>query len=162
MTKTGTQRRKRKPGRPSVLTTDKRRRILAVLRVGGSLRDAAQEVGCKHDTITNTADREPEFLATLKKAEADGKLRHLRKIRKADAWQASAWFLERKYPEEYGRKERTQVELSGPAGAPIPVHVEPSTDELASLSRKDIKELAERALKGEDVGPELRRRLGKA
>jgi len=47
------------------------------------------------------------FLAAVKKAEADAIVRHVANIAKAaqdGQWQASAWWLERRYPAEYGRR----------------------------------------------------------
>lgn len=58
-----------------------------------------------------------DFRDSVKKAEIESKAFHLRNIRDAGlgegnydkpAWQASAWFLERRYPEQYGRRERIE------------------------------------------------------
>ena len=52
------------------------------------------------------------FLA-IKKAEAQGIASRLARINEAEKehWQAGAWWLERRYPDEWGRKER--VEMGG-------------------------------------------------
>ena len=50
-----------------------------------------------------------ELCESLKKAETKRKVWHLQRIHKAaeeGSWQASAWYLERRYPQEYGRTHR--------------------------------------------------------
>ena len=57
-----------------------------------------------------------EFLASIQKAQADAETRNVALIAKAaqeGTWTAAAWWLERKYPERWGRKERQQVEHEG-------------------------------------------------
>jgi hypothetical protein len=44
-------------------------------------------------------------------------MRHIRKIFEADAWQASAWMLERKWHDEFGRRQL--LENIGKDGGPI-------------------------------------------
>lgn len=48
-----------------------------------------------------------EFVAALRRAEAEVEAASLARIRRAGAngdWRADAWFLERRYPDEYGRR----------------------------------------------------------
>lgn len=54
------------------------------------------------------------FAEALKKSEAEAKLHALAMVRAAmgQNWQAAAWFLERRYPDEYGRRERRDVTLT--------------------------------------------------
>lgn len=57
-----------------------------------------------------------EFLEDLKKAHADAIVRNVLLIQESARngnWQASAWFLERRLPEVWGKKERVDVESSG-------------------------------------------------
>lgn len=64
------------------------------------------------------------FRQAVDQAEADAKVESIARIRtagKQGVWQADAWYLERKYPGEYGR---TRVELSGVDGAPLKVTIE--------------------------------------
>jgi len=99
---------KRKVGRPAgtglAITAIKKKEILAILAVGSTRNTAADYVGVGRSTLSETIARDAEFAEQIKKAEATGKLRHEKKIASASAWQASAWHLERKYPEEYGRR----------------------------------------------------------
>ncbi len=49
-----------------------------------------------------------EFLEAIEKAEAQAKVRNVTIIQAAakDNWQAAAYWLERRYPEEWGRRGR--------------------------------------------------------
>ena len=56
-----------------------------------------------------------EFLEEVKRAEAENIAKNVKIIQKAgtkaypNAWTASAWLLERKYPSEYGRRMELEV-----------------------------------------------------
>lgn len=52
------------------------------------------------------------FANTLKKAQIDNKMRCVTIIQKSaeTSWQAAAWFLERRYFDEYGKKEKHEIE----------------------------------------------------
>jgi hypothetical protein len=65
-------------------------------------------------------------------AEAKAKLRLSALISGAavDDWKAAAWMLERKYPEEYGRRDRTEIPQAPPP-----------TMDLTGLSDADLDEL---------------------
>lgn len=91
-------------GRPRVTTPAVRKQILMILRLGLSRNDAADANGIGRSTLSECIASDEAFAEQVKKAEAAGKVRHMRKLGAAKAWQASAWFLERKYPDEYGRK----------------------------------------------------------
>lgn len=51
-----------------------------------------------------------EFFESVKKAEAQAVARNVAVIQSAakDSWQAAAWWLERKYPQEWGKKDRLE------------------------------------------------------
>jgi len=91
-----------------VLDGIKRAKILALLAMGCSRRMAARQVGCARSTITRTADRELEFHTQLADAEAQADVRALRLISHAAQqekyWRVAAWLLERRNPDEYGRR----------------------------------------------------------
>jgi len=105
-------------GRPKgigiVITEAKQKEILAILTIGGSRNDAADYVGVGKSTLHDTIARDADFAEQIKKAEAAGKIRHMRKIDKASQWQASAWFLERKYPAEFGNRPREPESVAAP------------------------------------------------
>src|SRR5258708_888280 len=91
-----------------VLDPFKRVKILALLEMGCSRRMAAKQVGCAGSTITRTADREPQFHAELARAEGQSDIRALKLLRRTSEqekyWRVAAWILERRNPEEYGRR----------------------------------------------------------
>lgn len=86
--------------------------VCEVLEAGGSRNDAADMTGIAASTLHNALERDADFSERVKKAEVRGKLRHLEAIANSDAWQASAWFLERKYPDEYARREPASKEAA--------------------------------------------------
>jgi hypothetical protein len=66
-----------------------------------------------------------EFLESVQKARAEAEAFHLRNLRtasEAGTWQASAWWLERSFPDRWGRKER--VEVTGKDEGPLVVEIE--------------------------------------
>jgi hypothetical protein len=69
---------------------------------------AARYVGCHPETIRKTALRDPEFAEQIRKAEVNSEIVLLRSIQTASQdvkqWRASAWALERLFPERYGRR----------------------------------------------------------
>ena len=61
-----------------------------------------------------------EFYKSVKTAEKGFRLRHLKNIKDASetVWQASAWLLERRFPDDYGRNK---VEVTGKDGGAVEV-----------------------------------------
>lgn len=56
----------------------------------------------------------PEFPELLKKASIKRKVAMVNRILSAakKSWQAAAWYLERKYNSEYGRREKHEIEIN--------------------------------------------------
>lgn len=133
-------------GRPSKFTEETRTKILTALRGGNYRNVAAEYAGISYATLRNwlllAADPHspPEyvqFLADVEKAEADAEVADLALIRRAAQdgnWSAAAWVRERKNPERWGKKDRTQVEVSGPDGSPLSVQVQVGADPAAVAS----------------------------
>lgn len=96
-----------KVGRPLSLTDEKRGIILGALAAGSSRRYAAAEAGTTAQTIANEIKRNPDFAEKIEIAEAKCYRRHLNVINAAglEDWRASAWFLERKFRDEFGKQE---------------------------------------------------------
>lgn len=105
-------------------TADNRREIIKLVRAGLSTTDVAKAVGIHPSTLFNWLswgedgirgrddDGEyVEFAHEYRRAEAMRKAFHLQNITRAASdgqWQASAWYLERAYPQEFGRCQRKQ------------------------------------------------------
>lgn len=139
-------------GRVSKYTPDRTKRIIDAVRVGATYRLAAAYAGITDDTLTNWLHRYSEFSDAIKEAEGAAAVGWLAKIEKAATeltWQAAAWKLERRYPQEYGR---TVQEVQGKDGGPIEVadvtdargRIASSLDELAA--RRRTRGVAEQAI----------------
>jgi len=94
--------------RKPLLDEVKKAEIIAILSVGCSRQTAAKYVGCSPATICRTAQREPEFSKQLRQTEGNQELGYLKNIKRAAQqeryWRAAAWVLERKFPNDYGRR----------------------------------------------------------
>ena len=122
-------------GRPSKLDDKTVERLNTGLKVGLSQKKAAiyagigestfyrwqrryleidEACGGEPDNIKTVEDLELwEFWQSIKKAKVAGEIGHLGVISKAaenGVWQASAWFLERSNPEEWGKRERNKLD----------------------------------------------------
>jgi hypothetical protein len=73
---------------------------------GCGLEGAARFVGCSPITIRREARRDPAFRDQLRRAQQDCEIGPLGTIRKAahENWRASAWYLERMNPQQFGKK----------------------------------------------------------
>ncbi len=96
------------PDPREVLDGIKRAKILALLTMGCSRRMAAKQAGFAASTITRTAERDLEFHSQIAEAEAQADVRALRLISRTAQqekyWRVAAWMLERRNPDEYGRR----------------------------------------------------------
>lgn len=101
----------RRPGRPTKLTTAMRREFLALVRGGMASTRAAKALGVCPDTVTDWCRVNPEFSEALEAAreESLGILEQRVHAAARKDWRAAAWLLERRLPEEYGRKERIEA-----------------------------------------------------
>jgi hypothetical protein len=75
------------------------------------------------------------FAALLERAEAQAEVRAVTNVVEAGAnqWQASMTYLERRYPDRWGRRERQSVEVTGAHGGPVQLQNVPGPDELVAL-----------------------------
>ncbi len=87
--------------------------ICAIVAVGGSLRTAAKHVGFTVASIRRLAAEDEDFALRLQRAESDFEVIHLSNIRQAGkkSWNASAWLLERVYPERFARRRPRTIPL---------------------------------------------------
>jgi hypothetical protein len=135
--KTPRQRKASKPGkhpggRPKgsgiKLTPETQERIVLLIRAGNYPEIACEASGISRRVFYNWKERgetgeEPyaSFLHSLIKAEAESETTLTMKVYRAgdSIWQAAMTLLERRHPERWGRRERQQIEHSGPGGGPI-------------------------------------------
>ena len=104
--------------RRTKLTPEVQQSIVRTLRLGNSRKDSALYAGVSESTFYSWMDRgrrgEPlyvEFLETVQKAESTACIKNVAVIQKAAqvTWQAAAWWLERKRPDDWGRKQRVDI-----------------------------------------------------
>lgn len=101
-------------GRPSKFTPEIAAAILRAVGAGLAYPQAAALAGVCERTLYNwleagDAGQEPlaTFLQDLKSTEAKAELESLAAVKAGGpGWQSRAWYLERKYPERWGRSVR--------------------------------------------------------
>lgn len=104
-------------GRPTKLDDITAERIAEAISAGQTWKLAAQYAGISERTLHDWRERGEEgdepyasFLQRLKRAEGVAALESIREIRTgALQWQARAWFLERRFPEEWAKREPTFI-----------------------------------------------------
>lgn len=113
---------KNKGGRPTLLTPERMEKIGRIIKKGLSYEDASLAGNITYNTFNNWMKRGKEdtegpyfeFFQYIKGCELEGKEENLDNISEAGRngqWQASAWLLERRYPLEYGRKDRISADI---------------------------------------------------
>lgn len=103
---------RRKPGRPSKYTPERIESILTLLRAGNTRRAAAHASGVSVDTFCTWLAQYSEFSEACQKAESEAESVHVANILRAastGSWQASAWWLERRRHQDWGRKQTLEV-----------------------------------------------------
>lgn len=86
--------------------------IIDNLKRGNTRRASSIAAGISEDTLAAWLKRYPDFAAQVKKAEAEAETAHVANINRwaaAGNWQASAWWLERRHREDWGRRDQLDV-----------------------------------------------------
>jgi hypothetical protein len=94
-------------GRRSKLTPETQKKITDALQLGATYEHACNYAGISYQTFNEWTKAKPEFLEVVKEAEGKATVGWLARIEQAakdGAWQAAAWKLERRYPQDYGRQ----------------------------------------------------------
>ena len=143
---------KRQTGRESKLIDPKmHQRLVDALVAGNTIRNACTMAGIGETTYyrwLDESDHAPEghelreFREAVKRAQAEAIHRNVMIIQKAAPrqWQAAAWFLERRAPKEWGRRDRVEMGGDG-SGQPIVianVSKKTLTDEGALVALQSI------------------------
>lgn len=112
-----------KGGRPTKLTPDIQVKLVQAIKAGNYFNVACEYVGIDYRTFRNWMKKGEEsksgqyfqFFHAIKKAEAEAETRMVAIWQNAmkDDWKAAATFLERKYPDRWGRKDKQEVTHNG-------------------------------------------------
>lgn len=99
-------------GRPTSLTPDLAEKVFECLRLGLSYVQTCDAVGVSLASFRRWRKRKPLFRAGVKRAEAEAVALRLAVIQAAAAksWQAAAWWLERRHPDQWAKVESLRVE----------------------------------------------------
>ncbi len=94
-------------GRKTKLTHEVKEQIYLIIADGNTYKVAFQSCGIGESTFYEWM-QQPEFSELIKKAEAEAKKKLLGTIKAASdtKWQAAAWILERRWPDEFGAKQK--------------------------------------------------------
>jgi transposase len=108
-------------GRPSKLTPELTKKLCDAIKAGNYYDTACQYVGIDYSTFRrwmNRGDKAKtgefyDFCNAIKKAEAEAEYRMvaLWQQQVADDWKASRDFLERRYPDKWGRKQEVKADI---------------------------------------------------
>jgi hypothetical protein len=108
--------------RPSKLTPALQQKVCDAVRVGNGFDVAAGFAGIDKTTFHRWMKRGAratrglyrDFYLAVQKASSDAETRALAIVNKAapEDWRAAAWFLERKSPERWGRREHHEVDAN--------------------------------------------------
>lgn len=134
----------------SKMTDEIRAAILTSLEAGAPMWMAAEAAGVSANTVnewvrrgTGEDDRTPSsryvsFAQEVAKMQAAAGLKAVAVVRGAmdKSWQAAAWFLERRFPDEFALKTRT--ELTGKNGQPLI----PSDADFSKMSDEELQAIA--------------------
>lgn len=96
-------------------TTERVDKILTAIKLGAYYVDACNYAGIDEDTFSRWRKRYADFAVRVKEAEGYASTQWLAKIEAAandGAWQASAWKLERRYPDRYGRRVKVDATVT--------------------------------------------------
>jgi hypothetical protein len=114
--------------------------ICNYIGLGMTQDKAASCAEISNETFHQWKKTKPEFSEALKKAYDLREARHLANINKAanKTWTASAWLLERLYPNTYALRHQ----ITGPGGGAIPVAAVVANVDLSKVSDEVLEKLA--------------------
>ncbi len=94
-----------KRGRRTIRTAEVAKTLRDVIRLGGSDADACLMAGIDDNTFYRWLNDDGEFREGITRARASGKVERIGRIRKHGEtdWRADAWYLERRWPDEYAQ-----------------------------------------------------------
>jgi hypothetical protein len=111
--------------------------------MGATHRLACAYAGVSEPTFYTWLKAKPEFSESIKRAEGAAAVSALQTIATAannGTWQAAAWLLERRYPQEYGRRVE---QVHGPNAEPFTFTIGLGDDDVRERLHHKLDELAE-------------------
>ena len=92
---------------------EREQRVLQALRNGNTRTAAARCAGIEIHTLERWAKRSAQFAQALSRAEAESQVALVAIVRQAAAsdWRAAAHLLERRWPDEWGRREKIDIDV---------------------------------------------------
>lgn len=132
------------------VTDEQKREAALIVSLGCDLETAAKYVGATLRELWDEAESDTEFAGSLRRAEAGAELAHMRNVQQAardvKQWRASVWWLERRAPERYARRDdavgrRELLGLLGAVANAVADAVRDDADRRRVLDR--LSELAE-------------------
>ena len=111
-----------KVGRKTKLTPEVQEELAKIIGAGHTHKSAYEYVGIDQNTFYRGM-KKGEFGDIIKRAESKAKIGFVERVKKAseDTWQAAAWMLERRWPDEFAQKMKQ--EIIGQNGGPIELRV---------------------------------------
>jgi len=111
-------------GRPTKLTFEVKEKILHLIRQGNYKEVAVRAAGVGVSTFCRWMEQNREFREAVDMAETEAEVEmvaHVKLAAKNDPVHGR-WWLERKFPERWGRRDK--VAVSGPDGAAVSIKIE--------------------------------------
>lgn len=160
-------------GRPALLLTQPeiKEQFVDFLREGMSIKEASALVGIDYKSAYNWIKRGmmdyraenysalAEFAVEVNKALAEAKLLRVQAIKRAMKnpafWQAAAWWLERRHPEEFGRQDRVNMNLRAEVHAANSQSIDVSEEEANAFRSLIAKAGLIEADDGAEIGAGL-------
>ena len=116
--------------RPSHFTKKVREKVIEALTVGATYKIAADYAGISYSTLRmwlreaeNGNNKYKEFERDVRQASASAAIGWLDVLESASTvhWQAAAWKLERRFPNEYGKRDPEILKETDDAGFEVVV-----------------------------------------
>ena len=96
--------KRKKNGRPTVITPSVEASIIAALRIGVTLGVSARAAGVSRATVYKHRKENKSFRTRVDRAVSEGEKELVNKITGNDQWQSAAWLLERRFGKRWGKK----------------------------------------------------------
>lgn len=117
-------------------------KLAKYLTLGLSLEEACKLVDCTKNLLGQLRS-DPDFESFVEQCEMQNKADHLECIKNANAWMASSWFLEKKYPNEYGRKDIIRKEYTVKIQTLSNIFLQIINEEAPEIKYRIVKKLRE-------------------